>query len=344
MGMIITAQGHLLKASDTTRKEAKNKVGGVRGVVDGMSRASRRRLLRLMATLEVESQRVVFVTLTYHGFPSHKRSKQNLKAFFMRVTRKFPQASGVWRLEQQQRGSIHFHILFFNLPYWKYDDLQKAWTEITGEDISGIDIGLVNDHKHAMLYVGKYIAKVDNGSKKLFTLQSRIMHMARTQRNMRYPAQLATIEPNEPQKRVKRIFRIVSFSELSRLTKLGNGAYRHAHKSKTGRIWGIFNRKALPYAPMVVAVIHDRQMENYLKYHMKSESRIAFNSDSRTFCIFTDEAREILNFALNNADYSGTNAYQHIRIVQKAITHAERMRSKIPRKFVPVESQTLARF
>jgi len=320
--LIISQQGHLLKIKDTTPKHSTKAGGGKRGNVTGFSAASRRRLLRLMATLDVDNTRTVFVTLTYHGFPAHETAKKNLKAFLMRVRRKFPDASAIWRLEYQERGSIHFHILFFNLPFWKYSDLQTVWTQITGEDISGIDICLVNDHKHAMTYVSKYVAKASADAKKLLTLQARIDRTARTQHSEKYPAALAAYSP----------------------TKLDSGAYQHATETHTGRVWGIFGKDRLPYAPLGMGVIKDAQVENYLKWAIKAETRIAHNREARTFYLFTDDAKQMLQHAVNLAQYSGKNAYKHMRIIQREIVHAERLRSPIPHKACVMRQDQISPF
>ena len=81
----------------------------------------------------------------------------------MRLTRKFPVSSGVWRLEYQpKRGAIHFHLLVFNLPYWKQADLQNEWEACTGEEKSITDIRLLHGARSVMAYIAKYIAKVDD--------------------------------------------------------------------------------------------------------------------------------------------------------------------------------------
>jgi len=115
-----------------------------------------------MARLDSQRTRTVFVTLTFHGKPSAIEAKRALKAFLMRVRRKFPGASGIWRLEPQERGSWHFHLLFFNLPYWSQRQIQYAWECCTREDQSIVHVKLLRGGKRqAMYYVAKYLAKVE---------------------------------------------------------------------------------------------------------------------------------------------------------------------------------------
>lgn len=86
-------------------------------------------------------------------------AKRAFKRFSMRVRRAFPQTSIVWRMEYQERGAIHFHLLCFNLPYWSQKELQKTWEACTGESRSIVDIRLVHGARSVMAYVSKYIAK-----------------------------------------------------------------------------------------------------------------------------------------------------------------------------------------
>jgi hypothetical protein len=104
----------------------------------------------------------VFLTLTFHGLPDAIEAKRALKAFLMRVRRKFPNASGIWRMEPQERGSWHFHLLFFNLPYWSQRQIQYAWECCTREDQSIVHVKLLRGGKRqAMYYVAKYMAQVE---------------------------------------------------------------------------------------------------------------------------------------------------------------------------------------
>ena len=163
MKAYIEAQGSLLSLKVMGFKSRSNLSVAKRGIIRTFSPASRRRLMRFMARLKVRKIRATFVTLTFSEVVSHAYAKVASKRFFMRVRRAYPQASAVWRLEYQpKRGAIHYHILFFNLPFWKQADLQKTWEECTLEQRSIVDIRLVHGARSVMAYVSKYIAKVDN--------------------------------------------------------------------------------------------------------------------------------------------------------------------------------------
>jgi len=156
-------QADVLEAYHIPQGGKQAPIGGMRGVVSEFSRASRRRLMIRMNRMDVSRVRVTFVTLTFASIPTRDDARSAFKRFLMRIRRKYPNTSAVWRLEHQQRGSAHFHILFFRLPYIPQNDLQKVWTECTREKLSIVDIRLVKNKKHAMAYVSKYIAKRTDG-------------------------------------------------------------------------------------------------------------------------------------------------------------------------------------
>jgi len=133
--------------------------GGLRGLITGFSRASRRRLIDLTSRLNTDSVRKTFLTLTFTGTPEWEDAKATLKRFTMRLRRAYPEMSAIWRQERQERGAIHFHLIIFNLPYIPQRDLQKTWEQCTGEPRSIIHIKLLNSSRAVMFYVSKYIAK-----------------------------------------------------------------------------------------------------------------------------------------------------------------------------------------
>lgn len=93
-----------------------------------------------------------------------KIGKAHLRAFLERVRRRYPKASGIWRIEYQERGAVHFHILFFSLPYWKIESIRKAWSEIIGEENPRITIETIRSRRGSTYYVSKYVAKVSDNA------------------------------------------------------------------------------------------------------------------------------------------------------------------------------------
>jgi hypothetical protein len=158
----IEAQGSLLRMRITGRQNNGAKGGGRRGIIRVFSRGSRLRLMRFMARLKTRKIRASFITLTFTEIVSNARAKTVFKRFAMRLRRAYPMASAVWRMEFQERGAIHFHLLCFKLPFWAQRELQKTWEACTEESTSIAHIKLVHGARSIMSYIAKYIAKVDD--------------------------------------------------------------------------------------------------------------------------------------------------------------------------------------
>lgn len=101
--------------------------------------------MRLIASVRRDCA-PVFVTLTYpERFPGERQAKRDLDVFIKRLGRRFPDVAGVWKIEPQQRGAPHFHLLIWNVPL---HELRKfvplAWHEIAGQ----------GDPKHLLWHLG----------------------------------------------------------------------------------------------------------------------------------------------------------------------------------------------
>lgn len=59
----------------------------------------------------------------------------------------------VW--EKQKRGAIHYHVIFFDFPYIKHEDLQKVW----GHGFIKINKVDVDSKDNRGRYVSKYFSK-----------------------------------------------------------------------------------------------------------------------------------------------------------------------------------------
>jgi len=157
-------QGKFVEAKITSLNDQKYR-RGKRATISRFSSASRVRLFDLFHRLEIPNK-PIFVTLTYgEGFPYVARAKLHLRAFMERIRRKYKRkkVSGIWRLEFQERGAPHFHIIFFNLPFIPKRVLQAMWGEIIGQDRPFTRIEAIHSHKGLMAYVSKYIAKLPDG-------------------------------------------------------------------------------------------------------------------------------------------------------------------------------------
>jgi hypothetical protein len=144
--------------------------------VRGFSKASRRNLLRRLASIDRGAfrsfgGRVLFVTLTYpHVWPDAPGAcKGHLKAFRKRLHRRYGPFAAFWRLGAQQRGAWHFHLLLF-VPssFGPLEELRRfvssSWHETTGKLSEGhlraaTRVEAVKRWKEATSHVERYVAK-----------------------------------------------------------------------------------------------------------------------------------------------------------------------------------------
>src|SRR5215204_6681148 len=169
-----------LSFEDTTIKNrlspSRHRGGGIRDRVRGFSRASRRNLLRRLASINRRAfrafkGRMILVTLTYpHEYPDDPElCKRHLKALRKRLQREYNSFAAFWRLGIQQRGAWHFHLILFVGPsFGTAGELRRfissSWYEITGKISeghlrTGTRVEAVKKWKQATSYVERYMAK-----------------------------------------------------------------------------------------------------------------------------------------------------------------------------------------
>lgn len=174
----VCAQGNKFKVKVCAKSIMKG--GGGRGAVHGFSRESRRRLLEKVAEIDFKAMTkrtaAIFITLTYPAqWPDMKTSKRHLKAFLERIDRRFDifndkgektrGVTGIWRVDYQKRGAPHYHFVFWNLPFWHKEEVERIWQEIIGAR-AFTRIEMVDSYKKALHYVAKVIAYVAKEDKK----------------------------------------------------------------------------------------------------------------------------------------------------------------------------------
>ena len=149
--MSATCRGNLMRvkvdmnASGVDLRNKQGVIGGVRGKVKQFSKASRKRMLELFASLdsqELKTRGAAFLTLTYgQEWHDPDRAKQHLYALMKRIGRRqsMDAPAFVWKMEPQKRGAPHFHIVILG---WKRtadgwpitkDDFAQMWAEVIGE-------------------------------------------------------------------------------------------------------------------------------------------------------------------------------------------------------------------
>lgn len=165
------------KMGDKQIKPSKVDRDWVRGEISAFSKGSRRRLLRLVATIRRDKE-PLFGTLTYpDNFEQDpKQVKKQWDKFTKRLLRRFPSAVVIWRMEPQIRksgknkGQIapHFHLLIWGIQYKDMREfLPVAWYESVGsQDKKHLEAGTSVEKVHSvngvMYYTAKYIAKSDS--------------------------------------------------------------------------------------------------------------------------------------------------------------------------------------
>lgn len=180
----IEAQGSrvTLGRNGTVSKQQKTKQA-TRGVVKDFSPRSRSRLLRLVASFDVEKAAkdnpVIFLTLTYGQlYPTDDYAKRHIQTLIKRLVRFAPDCSGLWRVELQKRGAPHFHVMVFGLPFLDKLVLAAAWGAVIGQefwDTSTIEkfgvavppftrIEAIRNTRKAFGYVSKYVAKLPDNN------------------------------------------------------------------------------------------------------------------------------------------------------------------------------------
>lgn len=134
-----------------------------RSKITDFSAGSRGRLFDLFNKMELKSK-VIFITLTYERTDTDANTaKANLFAFIKRLQRKYKNIpmSFVWRMEFQERGAVHFHIIAFGLPFVPKEQIQIIWGETTCQVRPFTRIEMIFSSKKVMNYVAKYVAKVN---------------------------------------------------------------------------------------------------------------------------------------------------------------------------------------
>lgn len=190
----------MLELDGLKYRPEKRDLSGKRGAIEDFSKKSRFRFMRLMATIDGEAAGLPdFVALTYPDEWSRdwRVWKRDRDAFTKALVRKWPNVWGPWRLEFQQRGAPHFHLLLWDGPgvegMKRYDRRirKMSWLPVPGtksaknkeifEWISATWYRIVasGDEKHlkagtriepietwggVIYYISKYLAKLQEGN------------------------------------------------------------------------------------------------------------------------------------------------------------------------------------
>lgn len=160
--------GSAVRLFPYARRSGSNRNPPPRKEITSFSRASRNRLLWLVASLDRRKiQCALFITLTYPlGSERANDNKRHLDAFLKRARRKFKEAAILWKLEYTKKGTPHFHLLLFGAQFWHHRDVARAWAEIVNEEHehhekAGTQVQKLSQTKDAVRYVTKYLSKAN---------------------------------------------------------------------------------------------------------------------------------------------------------------------------------------
>jgi len=149
-----------------------------RGQVEGMSRKARRRLLVALAMVS-RSDPCHFVTLTYAEFVEDcAQWHRDLDSFAKALARRFPHYCGFWRLQFQERGAPHFHLILWLCEEGQAEDVcnwaSVTWCRITGDNSEkhqkyGADVQECGDFRATGFYLALYQGKAEQDRKDILT-------------------------------------------------------------------------------------------------------------------------------------------------------------------------------
>ena len=137
-----------------------------RGKVHEFTRQSRNRLIREISSYGKLVP--IFITLTYGAdYPSARESKKHLEVWWKRILRDHPEYWAVWKLEFQERGAPHYHLLVYceaNKPRIPKEVIARYWSEVVGDpsiEKTATRVESLRSHRGGIWYATKYLAKVE---------------------------------------------------------------------------------------------------------------------------------------------------------------------------------------
>jgi len=303
--------------------------GGRRGKIFYFSPQSRKRMLETTARLDWgKAGFVCFVTLGYpdrNGPPSFAEIERDRQVFFKRINRIHPGSAAIWRREYEPRKSgkfigvpfPHYHMLFFGLPFLRYDVLNTMWCEVIAyEEYVRTEIKGVRSWKQALYYVSKYMAKPEFGPP-LGAGDVRRQADAPPEgegRSLVYVTYLTALEElkkaradksivGEEWEAIKAKYR--DAAHRYRLERLKKGRRPQLERTQEieesgkpevseapsiGRSWGIFNRDKLPWAKRKVWRCRAGVWLEVAKHWARQKWAGIDESDNTGFTLFLEDA------------------------------------------------------
>lgn len=141
---------------------------GKRAAISQFTAKSRKALLCLMASLVIDPEKLpLFITLTYpRQWPVEPDIwKKHLDLFGQWIRYHHPGSSIIWKLEPQERGAPHFHLMVFGISFLPAKQVAQRWFEIVGSGdprhrSAGTEVRRVSSINGVMRYASKnYMGK-----------------------------------------------------------------------------------------------------------------------------------------------------------------------------------------
>ncbi|MCS3824576.1 hypothetical protein GGP92_003301 [Salinibacter ruber] len=132
----------------------------------GFSDCSRRRLRKKLHAMK-RGKDGLFLTLTYHETdPTPDECKAHLDLFWKRLERQFSGISAIWKMEPQERGVVHFHLILYGQSFIPAQLLSSMWNDVNGETSqenrkAGVEVEerSVNEDGKLQSYMAQYMAE-----------------------------------------------------------------------------------------------------------------------------------------------------------------------------------------
>lgn len=268
---------NLMEQHLNQKKKLKSK--SKRGKVTEFSKKSRNRLLRMAAKLD-SGLFGLMLTFTYReNMLDGRLAKNHLEKLALWLKRIRPNNTFIWRMEFQERGAIHFHIIALNVAYIDAKKLTAYWQKLTGDD-SYPDVQKLRSRKRVMSYISKYIGKVT---------QSGTIAEDRVTDNGGITEKRLSLEE---------ALEVVALDQ--RIDDLAQGSIGldslPYSDNYTGRYWGVINRKFLPQAPLMALTITDDVGDLYFKLKRYARRKWKFLSRRiQNFYLYTDDPNQWLS-------------------------------------------------
>lgn len=116
-------------------------------------------------------EHIKFITLTFkENIIDNKIANQEFKLFIKRLRYIYKEFSYIAVVERQKRGAIHYHIIFFNLPFVDVKELYNLWGNGFIDVQSLSKIGNVGFYMTKVIdYMCKELTQRDKSQKIFFT-------------------------------------------------------------------------------------------------------------------------------------------------------------------------------